>query len=185
LEDVWPVENIAAMRYVTTVEGRSFTVEVQKDQVIVDGQAHNTDLRRIEPLSLYSLLVGNRSHELLIERQHVGDRPPTQGYGVMLQGKLYAVRVQQERTRNQATSGSFLPTTTGQTVIEAPMPGLVLKMLADVGHAKRAGEVLIVLESMKMQIELRCPQDSVIQAVYVAAHDHVTQGQALVTLEQG
>jgi biotin carboxyl carrier protein len=165
------------MRYVTIVEGRNFTVEVQKDHVIVDGQAHNIDLRRIEPLSLYSLLVGNRSHELLIEKQQ-------EEYGVMLQGKLYTVRVHQERTRNQATSGSFLPTAIGQTVIEAPMPGLVLKTLADVGHAKRAGEILIVLESMKMQIELRCPQDSVIQAVYVAAHDHVTQGQALVTLER-
>ena len=65
------------------------------------------------------------------------------------------------------------------------MPGRVLETLADVGHAKRAGEVLIVMESMKMQIDLRCPRDGVIQAVHVAAHEHVTQGQALVTLAQG
>jgi len=166
------------MRYVTSVEGRTFTIDIQKDQVIVDGQAYNIDLRRIEPLSLYSLLVGNRSHELLIEQQQ-------EEYGVMLQGKLYTVRVQRERARDYAAPGSSLPAASGQTVIEAPMPGRVLKTLADVGHAKRAGEVLIVLESMKMQIELRCPQDGVIQAVHVAAHDHVTQGQPLVTLEQG
>ena len=165
------------MRYVTQVEGRTFTIEIQKDQVIVDGQAHSIDLRRIEPLSLYSLLVGNRSHELLIEKQR-------EEYGVMLQGKLYTVRVHQERARDQATPGSVLPSAIGQTVIEAPMPGRVLETLADVGHAKRAGEVLIVMESMKMQIDLRCPRDGVIQAVHVAAHDHVTQGQALVTLAQ-
>jgi len=165
------------MRYVTIVEGRTFTIEVQQDQVIVDGQAHHIDLRRIEPLSLYSLLVGNRSHELLIEEQQ-------EAYGVMLRGKLYNVRVQQERTADRATPGSSLLTAGGQTVIEAPMPGRVLETFADVGHTKQAGEVLIVLESMKMQIELRCPQDGVIQAVHVAAHDHVTQGQTLVTLAQ-
>jgi biotin carboxyl carrier protein len=165
------------MRYVTNVEGRNFTVEIQEDRVIVDGQAHNTDLRRIEPLSLYSLLVGNQSHELLIERQQ-------DEYGVMLQGKLYTVRVQQEHSRGRATPGSSLLTAAGQTVIEAPMPGLVLETLADVGHAKKAGEVLIVLESMKMQIELRCPRDSVVGAVHVSAQDHVSQGQALITLAQ-
>ena len=175
MEDVKPVENVTAMRYVTTVEGRTFTIEVQQDQVIVDGQVHNIDMRRIEPLSLYSLLVGNRSHELLIEEQQ-------EDFGVMLQGKLYNVRVQQERTIDRATLGSSLSTAVGQTAIEAPMPGRVLKTLADVGHAKQAGEVLIVLESMKMQIELRCPGDGVIQAVHVAAQDHVTQGQTLVTL---
>jgi biotin carboxyl carrier protein len=163
------------MRYVTIVEGRSFEIEIQQDQVIVDGQAHYVDLRRIEPLSLYSLLVGNRSHELLIEEQQ-------EEYGVMLRGKLYNVRVQQERAADRATPGSLLPAAASQTVIEAPMPGRVLKTLADVGHTKHAGEVLIVLESMKMQIELRCPQDGVVQAVHVTAHDHVTQGQTLVTL---
>lgn len=166
------------MRYMTNVEGRTFTIEIQNDQIIVDGQAHSIDLRRIEPLSLYSLLVGNRSHELLIEEQ-------CEKYGVMLQGKLYTVHVHPERTRDQAAYGLFLPSAIGQTVIEAPMPGRILETLADVGHAKQAGEVLIVMESMKMQIDLRCPRDGVIQAVHVAAHEHVTQGQALVTLAQG
>jgi biotin carboxyl carrier protein len=177
LENVGTVENIETMRYVTVVEGRTFTIEIQKDQIIVDGQAHNIDLRRVEPLSLYSLLVGNRSHELLIEEQR-------EAYGVMLEGKLYSVRVQQERTRDRATPGAPISTEASQTAIEAPMPGRVLKVLADAGHTKRAGEILIVLESMKMQIELRCPQDGIIQAIHVAPHEHVTQGQTLVTLAQ-
>ena len=99
-----------------------------------------------------------------------------------LRGKLYNVRVQQARNGDRATPGSALAATGSQTVIEAPMPGRVLKTLADVGHTKEAGEVLVILESMKMQIELRCPQDGVVQAVHVAAQDHVTQGQTLVTL---
>jgi biotin carboxyl carrier protein len=166
------------MRYVTTVEGKSFTIDVQKNQVIVDGQAHAIDLRRIEPLSLYSLLVGNQSHELFIEEEQ------PEAYGVMLEGKLYTVRVQAARDSDRSGPGSSFPAVTGQTAIEAPMPGRVLKTIADVGQAKRAGEVLIVLESMKMQIELRCPQDGVIQALHVSAHDQVTQGQVLVTLAQ-
>jgi biotin carboxyl carrier protein len=162
------------MRYVTVVEGRTFTIEVQEEQILVDGQSHTVDLRRIEPLSLYSLLIGSRSHELLIEEQQ-GE------YGVMLQGKLYNVRVQRERARSQSTMEASI-TRSGQIVVGAPMPGRVLKTLAQVGQAPCAGEVLVVLESMKMQIELRCPHDSVVQEVHVSAQDRVTQGQALVTL---
>jgi biotin carboxyl carrier protein len=163
------------MRYVTTVEGRDFTIEVQKDQLIVDGQAHTIDLRRIEPLSLYSLLVGNHSHELLIEEQR-------EQYGVMLQGKLYTVRVHPERDRDRSAPGASLTAANGQMTIEAPMPGRVLKTLAHVGQAKEAGEVLIVMESMKMQIELRSPQDGIVKDLHVSAEDQVTQGQVLVTL---
>ena len=94
------------------------------------------------------------------------------------------VRVQQERNGKQATPGSSLAAALGSTVVKAPMPGRVLKTLADAGHAKRAGDVLIVMESMKMQIELRCPQDGVIQDVHIAVDDHVRQGQTLVTLAQ-
>ena len=57
------------MRCVVTVEGKAFVIEVEEEQVSVDGQIHAADLRRIEPYSLYSLLMDNHSYELFVEEQ--------------------------------------------------------------------------------------------------------------------
>jgi len=163
------------MRYVTTVEDKTFVIEIRDREIIVDGQVHDVDLRRIEPLSLYSLLIDHLSHEVFIEEREGK-------YGVMLRGKLYAVQVQQERAREQTVLRSATTAAGSEILVEAPMPGLVLEVAVTAGQARRSGETLVVLESMKMRIDVRCPQDGTIQAVHVAAHDHVTQGQVLVTI---
>jgi len=164
------------MKYVTKVEDKAFVIEVREGKIVVDGKVHAVDLRRIELLSLYSLLIDNLSHEVSIEERE-GE------YRAMLRSKLYTVEVQEERrTRERAVPGSTTPAAGGEISIEAPMPGLVLEVLVDVGQTRQAGDVLVVLESMKMRTELHCPQDGVIQDVHVAPHDHVTQGQVLVTM---
>ena len=162
-----------AMRYLTTVEDKTFAIEVREGEVVVDDQVHTVDMRRIEPLSLYSLLVDNLSYEALVEERE-GE------YGVVLRGELYTVRVQEERTWEPATSPSIASTTRGETLIEAPMPGVVVEVLVPAGQVVRAGEALLVLEAMKMENSLSCPRDGVVQAVRVAAGDHVERGQVLV-----
>ncbi|MCG2767780.1 MAG: biotin/lipoyl-containing protein [Chloroflexota bacterium] len=163
------------MRYVTTVEDKTFVIEVREGEIIVDGQVHVVDLRRIEPLPLYSLLVDNLSHEIFIEEWDGK-------YGVVLRGKLFTVQVQEERAWEQVVPRAAPPTAGGESLIKAPLSGLVVEVLVIAGQTVRAGEALLVLESMKMENYLCSPQDGVIQAVRVAAHDQVTQGQVLVIM---
>lgn len=164
------------MKYVATVENKTFVVEIKREgEITVDGEPHVVDLRRIEPLSLYSLLVDNLSHEVFIEEREGA-------YSVVLQGKLYAVQVQEECTWKQAKSHPPPPTVGGEISIKAPLPGLVAEVAVAAGQEVRAGETLLVLESMKMENRLCSPQDGVIKAVHAAAHDQVDQGQVLLTL---
>ncbi len=163
------------MKYVVYVVDRTFVVEVRQGTITIDGQTHAVDLRRIEPLSLYSLLIDNLSHEVYIEKRD-------DQYGAMLRGKLYAVEVHNGRAWEREAPRAAKLVAGGEVPIGAPMPGLVLEVHVTVDQAARAGDVLVVLESMKMKTDIRCPQDGTIQAVHVAAHDHVTQGQPLVTL---
>jgi biotin carboxyl carrier protein len=163
------------MKYVVRVEDRSFVVEVQEGTITIDGQVHAVDLRRIEPLSLYSLLVDNLSHEVYIEKRE-------SEYGAMLRGKLYAVEVHNGRAWEREAPRAPKLVAGSEVSIQAPMPGLVLEVCVTAGQAARAGDVLVVLESMKMKTDIRCPHDGTIQAVHAAAHDHVTQGQPLVTV---
>jgi biotin carboxyl carrier protein len=66
----------------------------------------------------------------------------------------------------------------------APMPGKVVKVNVKTGDAVKAGQVLLVLEAMKMEQATRSPTDGVVKSVLVREGDQVTAGQVLVTLEE-
>jgi acetyl/propionyl-CoA carboxylase alpha subunit len=67
--------------------------------------------------------------------------------------------------------------------IVAPMPGKVLQLRAKAGDALDAGQVVLVLEAMKMEHALAAPRAGVLQDVNVAAGAQVAQGDVLARLE--
>ena len=66
--------------------------------------------------------------------------------------------------------------------VKATLPGSVFKITSSVGQAVKKGDVLLVLEAMKMEIEIVAPQDGVISAILVKQGDSVEDGQTLVVL---
>lgn len=68
------------------------------------------------------------------------------------------------------------------TSVDAPMPGNILEVKAANGAAVKSGDVLVILEAMKMENEIVAPQDGTVVAVSVAKGDTVEAGQSLVTL---
>jgi acetyl-CoA/propionyl-CoA carboxylase biotin carboxyl carrier protein len=72
----------------------------------------------------------------------------------------------------------------GDASLEAPMPGTVVQLRVQPGTAVRAGETLVVLESMKMEISIAAPRDGSIATVFVAAGDQVERGATLIELAE-
>jgi acetyl-CoA/propionyl-CoA carboxylase, biotin carboxylase, biotin carboxyl carrier protein len=70
----------------------------------------------------------------------------------------------------------------GEGTLEAPMPGTVAQLRVEPGAAVTAGETLVVLESMKMEIQVQSPRDGTVAAVLVAAGDLVERGATLIEL---
>ncbi len=67
-------------------------------------------------------------------------------------------------------------------VIEAPMPGNIINVLVKPGQSVSRGDVLLILESMKMENEIMSPKDAVVAAVHVSTGDTVESGSPLVSL---
>ena len=62
------------------------------------------------------------------------------------------------------------------------MPGKILGVKASVGQAVKRGQVLLILEAMKMENEIVAPQDGTVATINVAAGDSVEPGATLATL---
>ena len=70
----------------------------------------------------------------------------------------------------------------GAVAVTAPMPGKILGVKASAGQAVKKGQVILVLEAMKMENEIVAPQDGTIATINVAAGDSVEPGATLATM---
>ncbi len=76
-----------------------------------------------------------------------------------------------------ATSGAE-----GSVKIAAPMPGKILAIKANVGQAVKRGDVVMILEAMKMENEITAPEDGTVAGINVAVGDSVESGDTLASL---
>ena len=68
------------------------------------------------------------------------------------------------------------------TPVEAKMPGLVLRIDTNVGDTVKAGDKILVLEAMKMEVPVSAPVDGVVRAILVSTGDHVANHQTLAEI---
>jgi len=70
----------------------------------------------------------------------------------------------------------------GAVKVNAPMPGKILGIKTQVGAAVKKGDVIIILEAMKMENEIVAPQDGTVASVNVSVGASVESGEVMVTL---
>lgn len=70
----------------------------------------------------------------------------------------------------------------GSTVIKAPMQGTIVKVNAKSGDAVKKGDVLVVLEAMKMENDIKAPADGTVASVAVSQGDTVATDDVLVSM---
>lgn len=70
----------------------------------------------------------------------------------------------------------------GSVTVAAPMPGKILGVKASVGQAVKKGEVMLILEAMKMENEIVAPSDGTVASINVSVGDAVEAGATLATL---
>jgi acetyl/propionyl-CoA carboxylase alpha subunit len=71
---------------------------------------------------------------------------------------------------------------TAERELRAPMTGKVVKVAASAGSAVRAGQILVILEAMKMEYRIVAPRDATVEAVGCKEGDRVDLGHVVVTL---
>ncbi|MGH9374920.1 MAG: biotin/lipoyl-containing protein [Terriglobia bacterium] len=142
----------------------------------MDGEPGELDWAEVEP-GVYSLILAGRSFEVRLGRP--GGAPQRAGiYQVSTGAVDLCIEVRDQRGR---TTAARLPLD-GPHEITAPMPGRIVKLLAEEGQRVEAGEGILVIEAMKMQNELRAPRPGLMERVYVREGDGVEAGAKLARL---
>jgi len=163
------------MRYIATLNEKEFLVEVLDERhIIVNGVSYEVDFNHVDGQPIYSAIINGQSHEAFVY-------PGDDFWQVLLQGRLYEACVEDERERRlrKEVDGSEEQK---EIPVKAPMPGLVVSLPVGEGQAVKKGDVLLILESMKMQNELKAPRDGVVMRLRVQPGDSVEQRQNLLTL---
>lgn len=71
---------------------------------------------------------------------------------------------------------------TGGEAVTSPMPGVIVGVKVTAGQSVKSGDVLIILEAMKMENEIVAPRDGVVGSISVSQSDSVDTGATLLTL---
>jgi biotin carboxyl carrier protein len=164
------------MKYITTVGDKQFLVEIIDDRhVSVDGKIYEVDFESVSGQPVYSLIVNGKSHESYVAQ--VDDI-----WQVLMRGRLYPVSVEDEREKRLRAAAGGGIAETGEFHLKAPMPGLVVTIPVAEGQDVTKGQVLLILESMKMQNELKSPRDGKVNRIKVKAGESVEQRQTLLSV---
>ncbi len=105
-------------------------------------------------------------------------------YTVTVSGKRYVVEVEEggEVSAVSAASNTQPPPVAGGAPINAPLAGNIFKVNVGAGDRVTEGDVLIILEAMKMETEVRAPRSGIVAAVKVSVGDSVSVGDVLLDL---
>jgi len=165
------------MKYITTIGGREFTVEIiDEHHVSVDGVVYQVDFESVSGQPVYSLLADGESFEGVVYNDEGT-------WFVLRRGVLYTAEVEDEREKRLRAASGGNVAAGGVFHLKAPMPGLVVSIPVSEGQQVQTGDVLLILESMKMQNELKSPKDGVISRLRVTPGESVEQKQTLLSVE--
>lgn len=169
------------MKYCANVDGQTLEVDIEGDgdslSVVIDGEQFPVSMRQVSSPSLFSMILGNDSHELFVEHRD-GE------YLITIAGELIAVKVQGERISRSVPVTPKTHTEESEIAIRAPMPGMVVSIAVMPGSSVTEGSALLVLEAMKMLNELRAPKSGLVKSVNIQQGDVVESGQVLVLLTE-
>ncbi len=147
------------------IDGKEYSIEQRRGAILVDGQ-------RYEPrITEDAVTIGSVRHAVEID----GDRAYVDGI---------ARAIVTEGLEERGAADGFPPPSglDGEGNITAIMPGLIIRVVATPGDELKSGDVVVVLEAMKMENEICSPKDGVVKEIRVTAGDSVQQNQVLAVI---
>jgi biotin carboxyl carrier protein len=159
--------------YTVTIENRIYKVNIAGDHCTVNGEAVDARVLPLNRNGLHVLHHGKQAFEVFLSNQEADTYQM-----LMLGGKRIITQIS-SRVKKHLKAGEDC----NASCLSAPMHGLVVDVPVHIGDTVEQGQTLVVLESMKMQMQLRSPRPGKVANVTVQAGSQVVKGALLVQFE--
>ena len=130
----------------------------------------------------YKVTLNGRTYEIEVEAGKAICLDEYEAYAPAPAAAPVAAPAAEAPAAAPAAPAAAAPVADGET-ISAPMPGTILKVNVQPGQAVKAGEVLLVLEAMKMENEIMSPKAGTVAQVLVSRGANVNTGTPMVVLK--
>lgn len=166
--------------YHITVAGEEYDVELQPEgadyKIRVNEDWYDIGVERMGRGEAFMLILNGHTHRVLGESTSAGDN-------VLVDGKRIPVVIEtkQQRLRRELAARSGKKKE-GEQTVTAPMAGQIVDVFVAVDEEVKKGQVLVIVEAMKMNNEIRAQHDGLVKAVYVKKGDRVDPGSDLLVL---
>ena len=168
-------------RYHVNVDGTAFDIEVEYRSeryfARVNGREVEVHAHQLVD-TRYLMLVGNSSYEVDVR---------SNGYDssrmVFMLGKEIPVEIEDYNLAQLRKTAGMGPAGAVQKAVSAPMPGLILDVKVAPGDNVKKGQLLLVIEAMKMENVIKAQADAVVKVVHATKGASVDKGTRLVEFE--
>ena len=158
--------------YCVSISGREYHVQITDTHLLVNGEAVPADLVSLNGNGMHQLHRENKRLEVYLNTLSKGL------YEVFAEGRRIVARVEAGNRRRPGCQAAEAQT--GDLC--APMPGLIVDVLAKPGDVVESGQVVMVEESMKMQMQLRAPVAGRVEKIAVKSGAQVEKGALLIKI---
>lgn len=119
--------------------------------------------------------LGNRTEHVCLRREGKGIR-------TVLRGREFVAEVEEARLFRMKRDIAVQSDREGSADVVSPMPGLVISINVTEGQEVSPGDGLVIIESMKMENEIRAPHGGIVESILVEAGSVVDKGESLVRI---
>jgi biotin carboxyl carrier protein len=160
-------------KYRVFIGENEYLIEIDGDHIFIDGEPVHVGIHFLNENGLFMVEKDDRKQEYHIKPQEDGSLRVT-SRGLQIDAIVESVKSRKKRQIQKKDTG----------IITAPIPGVVMSTLVQVGDIVEKDQVLVVLESMKMLMEFRAPTKGQIEKVSVVKGQKVEKGDLMVKIEE-
>jgi len=156
--------------YLVTVNGKEITLNTSEVDALdsIRDNAHN--LHVLEKDKAYKATVSQADFL-------------NKTYSIAINGNMYQVHIEDKYDRQVKKMGLLAASSQKVNTITAPMPGLIIDLMVEVGQEISEGTPLLILSAMKMENVILSQGDGVVKSIEVNKNDAVEKGQLIIEME--
>jgi len=161
--------------FTVTIQNKSYSVEKADDTILVNGKTINWDLQWISDRKIH-LIYENKS----LEAELISIDKESKTIQIRLGDKISNLQLKDRFDILLEQMGMNNTASNALKEIKAPMPGLILDLKVQPGDEVVKGDVVLILEAMKMENIIKAPGDGIVKAVKVSLNQSVEKNQVLI-----